>query len=360
MQRWLSILLLILAFVSLQTAAAAQVRDETGDALGPLKAPPGGKAYRVTWSGFWRGFVEVTVDADGRTHMRTIGPDDVAITVPLQPGDLSSFEAELAHSPFAVTPEHPKAPTCLDECSNFFLAVVKDGSSKTLPVDPRSETIEARRTRLHSGDYTLAEVADELTQLAAARSGDFRGRPAPWWTLEYADHPVPAFAGQRDGCPPGDVECSRTAWTAQLTSLGLSTLWTKPVGYPGESFYRLIRLPRTGSAQAILVDRDPSHCDMIVASPEPEVCKVHVRVDTTSQPRPRPVAVAQADRFEAALYAAGFSTLPSEPARRCVSGDSWVLEAYIQGRYRYVVGSTCDDRGLGVPVAELRQWAGWP
>ncbi|HEY3812770.1 MAG TPA: hypothetical protein VGL66_06055 [Caulobacteraceae bacterium] len=352
MTRWFAVAFLTVALIVPATTGAAQSRDETGEALGPLQAPPGGKAYRVSWNGFWNGFVEVSLDADGKARMTTGGPSGAPAVVELQPNDLDAFETELSHSPFSATAEHPSTVGCADECSYVFLTVATGGARKTLPSDPHAETVKDSQDRLHSGRYTISEAADELVQLAAARSGDLSGRPAPWWTLDGVDHPDPAIAGQRAGCASGDTACAHMAWIAQLTALGLTDLRRSNVAYPGESFYRLIWFSKSSGAKAVTYAREPSHCGIVMRQGL-DVCQEHVGVVTPSRPTPRAVPRAQADAFEHALYAAGFATAASDPPGRC-AGDAWVLEAYIGGRYRYVAGSACDPRGLGAPVAQLR------
>jgi hypothetical protein len=357
-RRWFTRIVLMLAIVSLGTASMANERDETGEKLGPLKAPQGGKAYRVTWHGYWSGFVEASVDADGQARIREGDPGQPTVAVSLQPGDLLEFEAELAHSPFAATVEHQPQSNCLDDCSYYFLTVATDGFTKTVPVEPVALTVEQLQKMRLSGATSIGDAADELIQIARARSGDFSGRPGPWWTRDGATHPYPALPGRLSSCKPEDLNCSHQAWRATLKSLGLSDLWAAPPQWPEESFYRIIWFSPTRTARAMLVVQEPSHCG-IVAKPIPEECKEHASISTALQQASRPIEVPEMDRFVVALYRAGFSTVSPEPAISCGEGDVWVLEAYLDGRYRYVTGSACDERGLHGPVTQLRSMAGW-
>lgn len=341
MRGWLGGLVLMLAAATLATPALAQVGDETGEKLGPLQAPAGGKAYRVSWHGYWNGYVEATVDAAGKVRMRKGAPGAPAIDVPLQPGDLAAFERELARSAFAQTP----APTgrfasgCLDACSDYFLTVASDGAAKTLHAT--------------SG---LGDVADELIEIADARSGDHRGRPAPWWTHDRLDRPGPPLTEVHGiDCATADAGCARVAWRGLLAGLGLQDLSGDP--NTGERrLYRLVWMPERGPAAAVVASRGESPCGYWIQGPGTD-CREPTFLSTALRPKRRKASPETIDRIEAALYAAGFSTMPANPQTRCSTGDHWVLEAYVYRRYRYVAGSSCDARGLDEPIAQLRRWA---
>lgn len=341
---------------AMATAALAQVGDKIGDKLGPLQAPPGGKAYRVTWDGSGGGYVEATVDAAGQVRMRRGGPVPPATDVPLEPGDLAAFEQALARSPFAATPPRPYTPTCVDDCSEFFLTVANDGMAKTLHAPPIFLTAEEARTGRRSGGPAIMDVADELIQLASARSGDRRGRPAFWWARDDQERPSPRLGEVGDlGCAPVDTGCARAAWAGLRAGLGIPELM-RPVQDPAQLLYRLVWIPAEGRAESILVARTPSACGYWIPAPGAD-CSVRSVISTPARPKPRKVSPADGDRFESALYAAGFSTLAADPQTRCPTGDHWVLEAYVYSRYRYVAGSSCDLRGLDEPIAQLRRWA---
>jgi hypothetical protein len=354
---WLGGLASALAAAMLATAASAQVGDVIGDKLGPLHAPPGGKAYRVTWDGDWAGYVEATIDAAGKVRMRRGPPGAPATEVALEPGDLAAFELEVEHSSFAATPP-PTAPFlsgCVDECVDYFLTVAADGMAKTLHADLIHMTAEeAERGRRSSGPAIL-DAALELIELADARSGDRRGRPAPWWTPEWLERPSPSIPGA-DACRPADAACAQTrwaAWASLVEVLGFQDLRGSAPS-PETRFYRFVWFPSEGPAAAVMLTRELASCGVMLR-PDPR-CDDRALVRTSARRKPRRVAPADEDRVEAGLYAAGFSTMAVDPQTRCPTGDHWVLEAYVEARYRYVAGSSCDLRGLDAPIAQLRSW----
>lgn len=315
------------------TKGQCQEHDETGAKLGPLSAPEGGRAYRVTWHGAYHGYVEATVDRAGNLNMRTSGAGDASVTAPLQPGDLDFFESELAQSPFARTADHPHDTNCLDNCAYYFLTVATGAGRKTVPVDEfdRSST-------------TIGDAANDLIELALARTGDFEGRPGPWWIRDHQPHPTPAIWGAR-------------AWRDQLNQLGLADLWTSSRNQ-GDDFYRLVWVAPQGRAHAISLTRTFGACDIWVGPTIPDLYLDHVWVSESGRRRARRIGSDAMNRFEVELFRARFATLPAEAPAPCPGGDAWVLEADHGGRYRYLAGSSCDMRGLAAPIMILRRWAG--
>jgi hypothetical protein len=205
----------------------------------------------------------------------------------------------------------------------------------------------------------ILDAALELIELADARSGDRRGRPAPWWTPEWLERPSPPIPGA-EPCAPTDAGCAqaaRAAWTSRLGGLGFQDLRGVTQG-PETRAYRLVWFPAGGTAVAVTVTRELIRCG-VMARPDPR-CDDRAFVSTTARRKPRKVALADMDRVEERLYAAGFSTLAADSRTMCQAGDYWVLEAYASDRYRYVAGSSCDPRGLDAPIAQLRRWARWP
>lgn len=349
MWEWFRPLMAALLIWSAPAYALADDYNKTGQKLGPLKPPAGGVAYRVTWDGYWDGFIEATETADGHVQMRRSQLDGSVIEVPLHLDDLKSFEAELVRSPFTSTREYRgQLGTCLDECSYFYLTVSAGGSSKTLPVE------------VNAGVPTVRDAVDELIELADARSGALNGRPEPWWARDDSVHSYPTTARRNHDCAADETVCAHSAWETQLASAGLTDLWAPTTNEWSDRVYRLVWFPTSGPAKSVQAVLKPGgECLLARRAPVPEMCQDHLLISTSTQSAPRLVAASDAWRFEDALYKAGFSTMASDSASGCATGARWVLEAHVHGRYRFVAGSMCDDRGLGLPTAQLRHWARW-
>jgi len=142
-----------------------------------LEVPPGGRIYRETWLGPFRGrmhsgSIVLTIHADGRRTLKTPWRRSV---YRLKPGELTGFERALAQSDFGTLPVF----NGLDE-------ICVDGVGTSL------EAIVDGRYRLVYFDYcggvqseSVAEALDQLFVFAAGKSG-----------LQYPVNPKhPTFRG---------------------------------------------------------------------------------------------------------------------------------------------------------------------
>ena len=130
-----------------------------------LAAPPGGRAYRETWSGPFRGemhagAIVLTIDDNGRRTMKTPWRSGA---FRLRPKDLPDFEDALAGSDFAALPMF-----------NQYAGVCVDGVATTL------EAVVDGKYRLVYFDYcggvsseSVARALDRLFVFAARKSGRY-------------------------------------------------------------------------------------------------------------------------------------------------------------------------------------------
>jgi hypothetical protein len=128
-----------------------------------LKAPPGGRVYRETWTGpvigpMQDGSIVLTITPDGT---RTLKTPWLSGAYRLKSTELADFEATLARSDFGDRPVHNQAtPVCLDGVATALEAIV-DG-----------------RYRLVYFSYCggvssegIASALDQLFVLAASKAG---------------------------------------------------------------------------------------------------------------------------------------------------------------------------------------------
>lgn len=339
-------ILAALMATSLAGAAAAQVvpgpRDEVGEELGELVAPPGGKAYRETWNGFDEGFIEVVVERDGAARMRSSA--DPVKWMALRPSDLRGLEAEVA----ATKPSDfagPNTHNCLDECSYFFLTVAADGESW-------HGRIGARLGPLHYVSY-------EMDELAKLRMGGAFAAPGLIWTRPGRERPTPRLVGPPTAaCAEGDRLCAHNVWVGTRSELGLLDLTPDDTELWRRS-YRLVTIPDTGPPHAVTLtlfdDPRRENCPYpVVFSCPPNIDAA--RIGSTSG-KGRRTDLKRARAFEDAIFEAGLSDMPAGSETPCPQGDSWVLEALVRDRYRAVAGNACDARGLGPAIEALRKMA---
>lgn len=98
------------------------------DKLDELRAPAGGRAYRLIWAHAFTkegGFVEVVIDGVGAAKLRTSWSQQ---WIGFEPAQLSAFEAELASSGIPTDLIQSHGASCLDECNDFVLEEVVGGA----------------------------------------------------------------------------------------------------------------------------------------------------------------------------------------------------------------------------------------
>lgn len=303
-------------------------------ALGQPALHPEDRAYRQSWeTAYAKTYVDVLERADGSTWMLSDGGRLVA----LEPGDLDAFHARFDPLDFLNADFHEQGAVCLDECVERFFDFGTDRGYRQLQLNQEGAPIDL--------------AVWEFQQITGARMRTGIFQPEAWWS-NAEQRP----AGRR--------------WISDHDLAELSLTRAEPAKVRR---YRLIRLMPDGAPDVTDVsvnfsehsrecgtytDRRGRRIQVIFCSTdEPDQVTVFAEGRLSATPSARRGSW---EPFEQALGRAGFSAMAADDAACTgpVAGHApWVLEALVNGRYRYVQSRGCDDRGLEEAFAAIEALA---
>jgi hypothetical protein len=220
----------------------------------------------------------------------------------------------------------------------------------------------------------VAVAATGCDQLAAFRTHDrFGPIPRFGWIEAGQPRPTPHIAETTTGLSSNSscydrldgVACLRRNWLGLLASFGETELTSQP----NWRSYRLLQLPACSRLLAVRLDLRPDGSGLLTTAWTPPPSREGPTGAATRAQAP--VSAAESTAVTAAFEHGGFNELIADPSAlwrsgRVYDGVSWVLEAYVGGRYRYVarysgLSDEAHVAALATPLLELaRRKASFP
>ncbi|MBB4083421.1 hypothetical protein [Brevundimonas lenta] len=290
----------------------------------------GDRVYRKTTEGpgGGSGYFEVIEHADGTGWTRYSGD---ARPVQLHRGDLDVFHSLFdAHAFLTMPYEDPGRFTCLDECFEVYFEMESDEGYRQIHLRPSDQAVE--------------DAAWELQQISGARRRAGLFQPRPWWQ-------------------PSRTRPAGRPWIEDrsFAELGFAPSYE-------DRFYRLIRFRGDAAPEAIEIGltRGPYDDCGTYRTRDGQIrqivfCDINAPNQIEITARGRTVTQrASGDPLEEILGRSEFPAMSTEDAACTVPPPGrtpWVLEAVVNGRYRYVCSNGCNDRGLNQVLAGIDRLA---
>jgi hypothetical protein len=198
-------------------------------------------------------------------------------------------------------------------------------------------------------------TAVALWAFAANADSTFPDAPSFDWIADGQHRPVPHTASVILACDfthPAEA-CLDAQWRKVLHSLS-----EVPLSAPAHGrSYRLVWIRSFHRPAAIRIDVDEHGHAVLTTRWARQGHHDHRPI----QPRPAPASLTQTEvaAIETALSTHGFSTMiadeqaiPDDKAVICSDGAEWIIEAVMDGRYRYVDGGCRWDQDAIVSMGE--------